>query len=652
MVFSTGPVRPTTSLPSVCRGLSPPRSTSAYPTYEESQRIAAPRSQDQLKQLMVEELADAVFESPLLLERVWSSFHRSTHIKNWAKQRDHVMKHIFTEQRVVAVSESKAYKPLAKTLNDILRNAPAPAGHDNDPFFEHIRFIVYDKPMLDQVDGAYGLKPDLICAILSNVSGNTWKFPGSATWKDLEHAGEVKARWLEMLMQGATYGRALLRCGRWYSVTICYHFQKDVRFCFFTTQGMFLTPAFSLANKSDFQQIVDGLFAFRNLSPYERGLHPLFIVNPTKYVLLPRDMRGSAAWWKITRVLCIRTSIRGCRSMVAVIEAFDTRRTAQETSPSPILPGATTMRSLPNTHVSPEGLPIDKSNPPSDRRLRPRKPPVKADFEHPTPSTCQASGSDIPLRPLPSAAEWLDYISRRGVPNQPLLMFFVKHAVIKMGYCLEEDSEVQRLIFKNTAGQHGIPDILPVIKLQHSLNVFRDLPCGECPDAGSVYSGQRVQVEDRVEIITIFLDKGRSLIDSDMANSEWVKCLMDGIIGYLRRDISIGNVLRRREPQNRETLQDKNSPLLQTQDFAFLKEFLVSCSGFLIDSDMDIRWRGGRYAQTILQRSGTPQFLSRRLLHAWENKTWALHTMFDDLESFAWLGLESQRTGIRRIQLR
>lgn len=115
MAFSTDLVRLTTSLPSVSRGLSPPRPTSAYPSYEESQQITTTRSQNQLKQLIAEELVDAVFES------LWTIFHRSTRIKNWAKQREHAIELIFTERRVVAVSEYKAYQTLARAPNGILR---------------------------------------------------------------------------------------------------------------------------------------------------------------------------------------------------------------------------------------------------------------------------------------------------------------------------------------------------------------------------------------------------------------------------------------------------------------------------------------------------------------------------------------------------
>ncbi|PBK92607.1 hypothetical protein ARMGADRAFT_870998, partial [Armillaria gallica] len=101
------------------------------------------------------------------------------------------------------------------------------------------------------------------------------------------------------------------------------------------------------------------------------------------------------------------------------------------------------------------------------------------------------------------------------------------------------------------------------------------------------------------------------------------------LAGYLHRDISIGNVLRRREPQNR------------INRFAFMNNVLDSCSGFLIDSDTAIKWRSCKYAQSAHRRFyGTRQFTSRRLLFMWEySKEPVVHTIFDDLESFAWLGL-------------
>lgn len=77
------------------------------------------------------------------------------------------------------------------------------------------------------------------------------------------------------------------------------------------------------------------------------------------------------------------------------------------------------------------------------------------------------------------------------------------------GYRLQEDSDAQKGIFRCTAGQHGIPDVLPIMELKHGLDIFHDLTCISCPDISSVSSGQRkIQVEDRVEIISIFLDNG------------------------------------------------------------------------------------------------------------------------------------------------
>ncbi len=107
-----------------------------------------------------------------------------------------------------------------------------------------------------------------------------------------------------------------------------------------------------------------------------------------------------------------------------------------------------------------------------------------------------------------------------------------KEAVLKMSYYLQEDSDVQKEIFRSTAGQHGIPDVLPILELKHGLGTFRSLTCISCPDISSATSGQRnVEIEDRVEMISIFLDNGKSLLWPDLTVRGWIKCLVDGILG-------------------------------------------------------------------------------------------------------------------------
>ncbi|PBK71719.1 hypothetical protein ARMSODRAFT_786975 [Armillaria solidipes] len=255
-----------------------------------------------------------------------------------------------------------------------------------------------------------------------------------------------------------------------------------------------------------------------------------------------------------------------------------------------------------------------------------------------------AKAECLPLGLHGFPAQWKSFVQLAG----PLMNF--KEAVLKMSYYLQEDSDVQKEIFRSTAGQHGIPDILPILELKHGLGIFHRLTCISCPDISSATSGKHdVDIEDRVELISIFLDNGRSLLGPDLTTRGWIKCLVDGILGcfhlflagYLHRDISIGNVLRRREPQNRTKLRNNNHPHLQTDRFAFMSNVLDSCSGFLIDSDTAIKWRSSKYAQSAHRRFyGTRQFISRRLLLMWEySKEPVVHTIFDDLESFAWLAL-------------
>ncbi|KAK0463090.1 uncharacterized protein EV420DRAFT_1639176 [Desarmillaria tabescens] len=505
-------------------------------------------------------LFDTVYQSQDLPEKLWSISARSRRVSNWAERRADATK----------VSTAGVAADIL-LLNDILRRAPAAA---SDICFK----------ICDNAEGS----DNLIC---------------------------VQDSWFELFEQAATYGNKLLHSGRWYSMVVCYHSTKhQLRFCFFTIQGMFVTPVLRLAVQSEYGQLVDALFAFCDLTPYERGVHPLFIDHPQKYILLPFDTGGSTAWWKVASVLSVRIAFRGRRSMVAVINQKDTGQAIQDEEVS-----STPRKPL----VNDEGFLLDERRRWLDNTL------AKTEY--------------LPLGLDEFLTEWKSFVRLAG----PHMHF--KEGILKMGYCLQEDSDVQKEIFHCTAGQHGIPDVLPIMELKHGLGIFRGLTCSSCPDFASFPGQFKIEVEDRVELISICLDNGQSLLGEDLTMRGWIRCLIDGIVGcfhlflsgYLHRDISIGNVLCRRVPQSRDKLRDNNHPHLRTERFAFMNNVLDSCSGFLIDSDTAIKWRSSGYAQSANRRFyGTRQFMSRRLLFMWiYGKDPVVHTVFDDLESFAWLAL-------------
>ncbi|KAK0189762.1 hypothetical protein F5146DRAFT_1052441 [Armillaria mellea] len=513
----------------------------------------------------MDHFSDAVFQSHDLLEKLWSVSARSQRISTWTKRRVDAMK-VFTAGVATDVA----------LLKGILRSAPT--------------FTDIDSDLLFKVRDEAQVANSSIC---------------------------VQDSWVGLFEEAATCGSELLHCGRWYSMVVCYHSKNhELRFCFFNVQGMFVTPALRLTVQSEFGQLVDALFAFCDLTPYERGIHPLFIARPQNYILLPFDACGSTAWWNVVSILYLGTAFRSHKSMVAVIHQTDIVQAIQGKE----APSTSTQRLLEKE----KGSLLDERRRWLDNIL--------------------AKDECLPLGLDGFPAEWKSFVQLAG----PHMDF--KEAILKMGYCLQEGSDVQKQIFRSTAGQHGIPDVLPILELKHGLGIFHALTCISCPDISSATSGHHnVEIEDWVEMISIYLDNGQSLLGPDLTIHGWVQCLVDGILGcfhlflagYLHRDISIGNVLRRREAQNRTKLRNSNHPYLQTDRFAFMNNALDSCSGFLIDSDTAIKWRSSKYARSAHRRFyGTRQFISRRLLFMWEySKVPVVHTIFDDLESFAWLAL-------------
>ncbi len=393
-------------------------------------------------------LFDAVFQSQDLLEKLWSISARSQQVSTWAERR----------ADAINVFSAGVASDISTLFNDILQRAPAA-----------------------------DIGSDLCFKVCDDAEGS-------------DNLISVQDSWAESSEEAATYGSGLLQgSGRWYSMVVCYHSKKHaLRFCFFAVQGMFVTPALRLAIQSEFGQLVDALFAFCDLTPYERGFHPLFIDHPQKYVLLPLDVRGSTAWWKVARILSVRTAFRDHKSMVAVIHQTDIGQAIQEEEVSSISP----QKMLEND----EDSLLDERRRWLDNVL--------------------AKAECLPLGLDGFPAQWKSFVELAG----PHIDF--KDAVLKMSYYLQEDSDVQKEIFRSTAGQHGIPDVLPILELKHGLGTFRSLTCISCPDISSATSGQRnVEIEDRVEMISIFLDNGKSLLGPDLTVRGWIKCLVDGILG-------------------------------------------------------------------------------------------------------------------------
>lgn len=310
---------------------------------------------------------------------------------------------------------------------------------------------------------------------------------------------------------------------------------------------MFTTPILNLTNKNDFTQIVEALFALRDLTPYERGLHPLFHLDPSRHILLPTAADLTPAWWEFVNILCLRTAIRGRKTIVALIKPVinpdipleklsindndqDMGDKEDAINEAVVLQGLRRSARIQakTSQIHSDFSPL-ASRPPLaphfNTNIRPDKSALGAD-SLPDPSIWSKTMSEIPSHfscdPPHFGKPWCE--------TPPSLM------VVKSSYCLESDSDNQIKVFDSVQGQHGIPRMLTGIKMKHGLGILKDLPIEPCRDLHGVYSGDPLHVEDRVEVFSACLDVGVGLDEGDLTLKEWLKSILDGMIGMLVDD--------------------------------------------------------------------------------------------------------------------
>lgn len=188
------------------------------------------------------------------------------------------------------------YQPFTEILNKVIKAARAiyPS-----LLRREIAAYVYDKPMLDGVDGSSPLKPDCL------VSAKQQDY---ARWADVDVAIEVKRRDRDLALQAASYGRALLaaRPGRHQAHVITYNQETSMavfniygRSCVSSTIGLRLE---SLSGFRNFVRIVLALLA--NLDAgYDESRDSDFILIPGGIVRIKETLENRTC--VVGRATCV-----------------------------------------------------------------------------------------------------------------------------------------------------------------------------------------------------------------------------------------------------------------------------------------------------------------------------------------------------------
>ena len=113
--------------------------------------------------------------------------------------------------------ETAWYTPLEIFLNNCIDAChcalrPSKSAGKDPRFYDRLKFIVYDKPTVDGVDGAAPVRPDLVGGLdLKSGDCVAWRSSKDAAEKQLLLPVEVKVDWAPMISQAATYARCLFR---------------------------------------------------------------------------------------------------------------------------------------------------------------------------------------------------------------------------------------------------------------------------------------------------------------------------------------------------------------------------------------------------------------------------------------------------------
>ena len=155
----------------------------------------------------------------------------------------------------ITKAEKDWYSPIAAFLNNYVDacNAALPAAAEDARLYDRLRFVVYDRPTVDGIEGAAPVKPDIVGG-LDLISGQrtAWSPRRNADAKQVLFPVAVKAEWAPMINQAATYARCLFSASpsRHFVVALGFrHTSAQLRFLVFHRGGLAASHELSVYNK-------------------------------------------------------------------------------------------------------------------------------------------------------------------------------------------------------------------------------------------------------------------------------------------------------------------------------------------------------------------------------------------------------------------
>jgi len=177
-------------------------------------------------------------------------------------------------------SERPWYTPLAVFLNncvDVCHGALDSHGSTkrDHRWYNRLKFIVYDRPTEDGVDGASAVRPDLVGGLDLVLGERVAWSPQDSLTKQALLPVEVKENWALMVAQAATYARCLFSDSpsRQFALVLGFrHTTAELRFLVFHRSGLTASKSFSVASKEGQKDILRVFLSIlRWASPNDAG---------------------------------------------------------------------------------------------------------------------------------------------------------------------------------------------------------------------------------------------------------------------------------------------------------------------------------------------------------------------------------------------
>jgi hypothetical protein len=201
---------------------------------------------------MKDELKNATFESATLMDDLFPAPQQiidkvSRKLKNFES--------ILRRKADQRHAEGSVYEPFVSLLNTIHDKTMAQlqtATHN-----DNLRFSVYDREMAEGLDGAAPLNPDAIGTNRNLPPGEKIKWTDSYQMVPVE----VKADWLQLVTQAATYARCIFATGRrlFVMVITLRYTTREVRFLFFHRGGLFSTTPANLTTNEGWNRFISAV---------------------------------------------------------------------------------------------------------------------------------------------------------------------------------------------------------------------------------------------------------------------------------------------------------------------------------------------------------------------------------------------------------